>query len=329
MSQQSQNPLVAFAIVGWNNQNILTECLDSISDQTYKNHKTFYLDNASSDDSVKMISDKYASVEIIKSDKNLGFAKGNNRLVEEILKDQNVEYVVLLNSDARVDERWLEELINFASYKKTSAIFQGRTLDYYNHDIIDSTHIYIAQNGQGTQGNWRHVNIGITNPRKVFGANAAACLISRRFIEAQPFKTIFDEAFFMYLEDVDLSARATVMGWDNYYVPRAVAYHMGSASSGKSPGFSLYMTYKNNLPMIIKNYPIRMIVKLLPKMIKSDFYTAKGLINKGQNRAVWYILKGRMAGLITLPIYVLKAYKIHKVRCIDYEYLWQLMREGY
>ena len=63
---------------------------------------------------------------------------------------------------------------------------------------------------------------------------------------------------FMYLEDVDVAARATVMGWTSYFVPDAVAYHMGSASTGGGTGksrYAFYMTYRNNFGMLVKNLP--------------------------------------------------------------------------
>ena len=133
----------------------------------------------------------------------------------------------------------------------------------------------------------------------------------------------------MYLEDVDLAARATVMGWDNYLVPGARAYHMGSASSGKNPGLSLYLTFRNNLGMVIKNFPARTALKLLFKMPRSDFSTFKHLRRQGKQQASWKIVKGRLAGLVYVPVFLWKRRRLSKLRTIDRDYLWQLMRKGY
>jgi GT2 family glycosyltransferase len=236
---------------------------------------------------------------------------------------------MLLNTDATIAPDWTEKVVAFASRKPRGALYQGTTLDYYNHQVIDSTHIYVSHNGQGTQGNWRHF-VGLEKgPKKVFGVNAAACLISRSFIEAQPFDTYFDEALFMYLEDVDVAARATVMGWDNYLVPGARAYHMGSVSSGKNPGFSLYMTFRNNSDVLFKNFPLGLLIRILPRLIRGDIDTIRELRRRGKPAAVRKVIKGRFVGLLRMPLFIAKRRKMNKARTIDANYLWSLMRNGY
>jgi GT2 family glycosyltransferase len=210
-------------------------------------------------------------------------------------------------------------------------MLQSITLDYYDHGIIDSTHLYISRLGQATQGSFRRplpYNFD-TAPEKVFGCNAAARLVSRAFIEAQPFKEFFDETMFMYLEDVDIAARATVMGWDNYVVPGTRAYHMGSASSGKNPGFSLYMTFRNNTGLLIKNLPLPILLRILVSIPKSDRASIRHLKRLGKQDAVPYVIKGRLASLKYVPIFIFKRRKLKKYHDIDSTYLWQLMRRGF
>lgn len=324
------SPKVAFIIVAWNNADILPECLESIEKQTYKNHTTTLIDNGSTDNTVKLINKSFEWVNLIEAKENLGFAKGNNKAINQTLENNSdIKYIVLLNSDARIDKYWLERQVEFANKKPHGAIFQGTTLDYYDHTIIDSTHIYISRNGQGTQANWRKLYTGERGPMKVFGSNAAACMISRKFIDEQPFKNrLFDEQFYMYLEDVDLATRALVLGWDNYLVPGAKAYHMGSASSGKNPGFSLYMTFRNNTALLVKNIPIRMILKMAPSIIAGDRDTVIHLYRRGQHSSAHKVIKGRLFGLLILPLYIKKAIKISKMRKISNEYLWHLMNKG-
>lgn len=324
------NPKVAFIIVSWNNANILPECLESIEKQTYKHHITTLIDNGSKDNTVKLITESFPWANLIDAGENLGFAKGNNIAIKQTLSDQpGIEYVVLLNSDARLDKDWLKCHIEFASKKPNGAIFQGTTLDYYNHNIIDSTHIYISRDGQGTQANWRQPYMGEKGPMKVFGSNAAACMISRKFIDEQPFKNqFFDERFFMYLEDVDLATRALVLGWDNYLVPGARAYHMGSASSGKNPGFSLYMTFRNNTALLLKNIPLGMLIKMVPLIVRVDFHTVRHLIRNNKRQAAMKVIKGRFVGVLMLPLYIRKTIIIHRSINISKEYLWHLMKKG-
>lgn len=330
MSKMPTTPLVVFIVVSWNNQDILGDCFQSIVNQTYNNHKTVLIDNGSKDDSISFTKENYPWVDVYDAKANLGFAKGNNVAMQYAAeKYPEVSYFVFLNSDARLRSDWLDVLVHFAQKKPRGAVFQSTTLDYYNHDVVDSTHIYISDNGSGTQANWRSPYLGEHGPRKVFGANAAAALISKKFIDAQPFSTVFDETLFMYLEDVDLSARATVMGWDNYLVPGTAAYHMGSASSGKTPGFSLYMTYRNNVAILLKNIPFKMLIRIFPRAVQSDYHTIRHLKRIGQASGIRKLLKGRLVGFFRIPLYIPGIWKLRAHRkAASIEYLEQLMRTG-
>lgn len=321
---------VAYIILGWNNQDLLDECFDSIKQQTYSERLVVYVDNGSSDDSVEFVRKTYPEVRIIEIGRNTGFALGNNIGIASALKDKEVEYIVLLNTDARLTPEWTQQIIDFAEMKPKGAFFQGTTLDYYDHSVVDSTHIFLARNGQGTQGSWRNYYTNEFGPKKVFGVNAAACLVTRKFLDAQPFgDKVFDEEFFIYLEDVDLSMRATIMGWDNYLVPGARAYHMGSASSGKIPGFSLYMTFRNNSAVLVKNLPLKLIFRALPKLIKGDIDTIITLRRTGHQQAISKVIKGRFVGFFRAFLYLGKRRKLAKVRQVDTELLWKLMDKGY
>jgi GT2 family glycosyltransferase len=325
----SKKTKVGVIVVGWNNHNILDECFESIRNQTYDSIETIYWDNDSADNSVEHVAKTFPWVTIIESEKNIGFAAANNRAIERFQKDPEIAYVLLLNSDARIDRHWVEAMVSFAKTKPQVALLQGKTLDYYDHEVIDSNFVYVAQNGQATQGKWRRLDAGADHPLRVYGVNAAACMVSRKFIERQPFKNLFDERFFMYLEDVDVAARAVVTGWDNYFVPDAIAYHMGSASSGKNPGYSLYMTYRNNLAMLVKNYPSGTVFKLLPRMFRSDISTVKRLLGKGNKNGAYKLILGRVVGFFRLPLYIVPAFKVSRRRSIDKAYLWKLMARGY
>lgn len=330
MAVPTKRPKVATVIVSWNNEDILDGCYKSLADQDYKNHVTLLVDNGSKDNSVKYTKTAYPWVEVCEAGANLGFAKGNNKGIKHITdRYPSVEYIILLNSDARLRSDWISTMVNFAQKKGNGAIYQSVTLDYYNNDIIDSSYISIARNGAGTQHGWRKLYRGEVGPRRIFGANAAAAMISRKFIDAQPYSGLFDETMFMYLEDVDISARATVMGFDNYLVPKTEAYHMGSESSNKRPGFSFYLTYRNNIALLVKNIPFPLLVRMIPLILQGDYHTARHLARRGQYGAIWIMIKGRFMGVVRLPLYTRNIILMHKHRKqVSREYLWSLMDKG-
>lgn len=327
-AKQQGKDTIGVAIVGWNNEKILPQCLDSVLRQTYKNIKTIVLDNNSSDDSVTIIEKNYPWVNLIKSKVNTGFAKGNNLIVQEFMKDADIRYVVLLNSDASLDKLWVERLVQFADGKDNIAFLQGMTLDHYDHDVIDSTHIFINRKGQSIQSGHRLPRKLSPDTQKVFGVNAAACMITKDFLNRQPFETLFDEDFFMYLEDVDVAARSLALGWDNYFVKDALAYHMGSVSSGKNPGFSVYMVNHNRWPLLIKNMPIGIIMRIIPRMVAGDVQELYRIARAKNFIIIRKFIWGRVVGFFSLFGYMKKRRVIMKARKINSKDLWELMGTG-
>ena len=319
---------VAYILVCWNNQTLLDECIQSINDQLYSQKEIYLIDNNSNDGSAQYVEKHYPQVKLIKSDKNNGFARGNNLLIAEALKDQDIEYFALINTDARLDPGWTTELVKVAKKNPKVATLQGLTLDYFDHAIVDSHHIYIGKNLQATQyGYKQHADQNDYYTREVQGVNAAAAIVTRAFIEAQPEKSLFDESFFMYLEDVDIALRAGVMGWKNYFVSTAMAYHMGSASSNKrSSSFSLYYTARNQPGLLVKNMPLKVLLKASKYFLKNEYQMLRHLNNSYPPQFVRAYIKGRLIGYPRALLYFNKRRMLSKQRVIDADFLWTIMK---
>ena len=216
---------------------------------------------------------------VVETGYNAGFARRTTSASRGRSTDPETRYVALVNTDARLHRDWLRSLVIFAEGEQRVASLQGLTLDAADHDLIDSTHVFVDRAGYASQGHWQE-RLGEAAPpaRRVFGVNAAACVLTREFIEAQPFSELFDDSMFMYLEDVDVAARATVMDWNSYFVPDAIAYHMGSASTGGGTGtsrYAFYMTYRNNFGMLVKNLPWTILLKVLIRFPRADYRTIR------------------------------------------------------
>ena len=97
--------LVSVIIVNWNGRKWLEKCLDSLRVQTYKNFEVIFVDNASTDDSVDFVEKNYPEVVILKSDRNLGFAGGNNLGID----NSKGEFILFLNNDTWVKEDFLKK----------------------------------------------------------------------------------------------------------------------------------------------------------------------------------------------------------------------------
>lgn len=316
---------VYFIVVCYNNEQLLDTCLESIYKQTYKKCKIIVVDNASTDNSIKKLKTAHKTVKLIESSENQGFAIANNIGIKQALDDPDCGYIAFLNTDATVDPNWTTTLVEFAQSTPNCASLQTPTLDYYDHTILDSRGITIDPQGRARQLGHREIYKKQEN-HVVFGVNAAACLYSAAFLKQQPFKDdYFDSDMWMYLEDVDLAARATMSGWSNWYIEGAFAYHMGSASSGKNPGFSVFLCYRNNYPLLLKNLPLMALIKASAGAVYTDLITLFSLL-RGKNYVPFKaIVRGRFKSIPMLGLFLKKRKQLRQSSKISSSELHKLM----
>ena len=106
-------------------------------------------------------------------------------------------------------------------------------------------------------------------------------VLSRRVLLARI--GLFDEASFASVEDVDLNFRANRAGFSCRYVPGARVYHIGSATTGsKINPFTVRLSTRNNLYLLLKNYPVSMLFRFLPAIVVYQFLWLLFVIKKGQ-----------------------------------------------
>ncbi|MCL2481844.1 MAG: glycosyltransferase family 2 protein [Propionibacteriaceae bacterium] len=325
-----ENRTVAYLIVTWNNADIIAGCIDSIFAQAGVKSDVYVLDNDSSDDTITQVR-KYRKVHLLKSTRNLGFAKGNNVLIRHALRNPDVQWVALINSDAVLDTQWTRNILDYVDGKPSVAAAQGLTLDYYDHHIVDSRHIYVSKRLQGIQyGYTELVDHEAYYPRKVFGVNAAAAMFSRDFIEHQPDPDsyFFDERFYMYYEDVDVAYRALVAGYDSFFVPTAVAYHMGSVSAKKNMKmYPVIMTARNHLAVVYKNTPWRLIFLSMPELLKGIKDFLQQVKHDHGVKGMRKVLGTYVIGLLRLPMYARSRREIRKHTRLGSNYMMVVMRQ--
>jgi GT2 family glycosyltransferase len=320
---------VTFVVVGWNNADLLEGCLSSAARQTYSGVRIIYVDNGSTDGSVNLVRERFPDVDILELPSNEGFAIANNIGITHAFQDPDCEYVALLNSDCRVAADWLESLIRFAQDHPRGAGFQSPTFDYYDHSMLDSRGITITRFGVAAQLGHRERS-AVISTRRVFGVNAAACVYARRFLEAQPMGAeYFDTDMWMYLEDVDLAARAVVTGWENWLVAGPAAHHMGSASSGKTPGLSGYMIYRNNPLVLVKNLPLPILLVALTGLLAWDTRALANYMRARNYREATFVIRGRLGSLRLLVRFARKRRSVLACRAASTRAIVSLMITGH
>lgn len=246
-------------------------CLKSLAKQTYVQFSIVVVENGSNDGSAATLRSIQAEfgdkLTILFNKKNKGFAGGVNTGIRWAL-EKDYEYIALFNNDALADTQWLSELV--ASAEKNRAGITTGLLLHSDGKTIDSTGDWYSTWGMMFPRNRDDKAESAPESGYVFSATGGASLY-----RANMFRKIglFDETFFAYYEDMDISFRAQLYGYKVYYTKQAIAYHEQGGTSKKIPGFTTYQTFKN-LPLVfIKNVPKQLLLQ-----IGIRFYLAYWLI---------------------------------------------------
>jgi GT2 family glycosyltransferase len=274
----------AIIIVNWNGEKYIEKCIQLTLNQTHSDFRIYLLDNASSDNSIKIIKSEFLKeikskkINIILSQKNTGFAEGNNIAIREILKDKNIENIVLLNNDAYPDKNWLKELIIAKKKNKTAEMISCKTL-FEKNNQIDTLGIKINFLGLGSDiKNAIDIN-------KLFCPSGVAALYSRTLLEDIAQKNnYFDSDFFCYYEDVDLGIRARTKGYQTAYAKKAIVNHVHSGSTTSE--FPLYHGHRNSLWVVAKNFSTKKIIILSPLLLLAHIYAVLKYTLRGKGKIV-------------------------------------------
>ena len=251
---------VAIIVLNWNGIADTLDCLASLQNQSYKNFTIIVIDNGSTDNSPKLLSDYQSkhtdNVEVIYNPKNFGFAGGSNTGIEWAL-NENYDYVALFNNDATADKDWLANLIKAIDHKNIG-ISTGLLL-HKDGKTIDSTGDWYSVWGLPFPRNRNNKTIEAPKSELVFSASGGASLYKTQMMRDIG---LFDENFFAYYEDTDISFRAQLAGWKVAYTADAIAYHKQGETSKKMPGFAVYQTFKNLPLLYIKNVPRKLLLPI-------------------------------------------------------------------
>lgn len=265
-------PVVSVVVVTWNSALHLRRCLERVATQTLRERELIVIDNASSDDSVAIAESFGASV--IRNDSNRGFAAAANQGIAR----SSGEFVLLLNPDCFVEPEYCAALVS--AFRIAGAEFgmaTGKLLSADDPTIVDSKGIRMTRSG-------RHFDIGQGEPdddddvdREVFGVSGAAAMYRRAFLDdVKVDGEVFDEDFFSYREDADLSWRGRLFGWRAVYVADAVAQHVRRVTPERRsqlPAFINMHSVKNRFLLRWKNEGAGLALRNAPFEIARDLVT--------------------------------------------------------
>ena len=315
-------PLISIVIVYWNSAQYLPRCLDCLTGQTFRDFEVILIDNGSRNKVSDDLEQKYASLNlrVERLASNLGFAKANNigaRLARGA-------WLALLNTDAFPTPDWLETLHQAAKRSPEFSFFSSRQIQFDQPDLLDGSgdEYHISGLAWRRFYNYPARDYGL-NEEEVFSACAAAAVYNRGdFLKVGG----FDEDFFSYFEDVDLSFRLRLAGGRCLYVPQAVVHHIGSASSGKTSDFVIYYGHRNLVWTFFKNMPGPLFWLYLPLHILMNFLFIVSFLLKKRGTS---ILRAKMDAFYCLPAIIRKRRQIQSSRKIAIREIWQVMNRDW
>jgi len=259
---------VVVSIVTYNSARHLKTCLQSLQKQTWSDFDIHILDNASLDTTAGIIETyRHLLKSVDYSENNLGFSAAHNRIIES----SKSEYVLVLNPDVILDIRFLEIMVRDMDRDPRAGSATGKLYrgdgTFPPADIpssvsermqLDSTGIFFTRTQRHLDRGSGDEDTGQYDRREyVFGASGAAAFYRRNMLEdVRTGDEFFDESFFAYREDADLSWRARWMGWECLYIPEAIAFHERRVLPERRqslPDAINMHSFKNRFLMRIKN----------------------------------------------------------------------------
>lgn len=304
---EAQKIETAVVVLNWNGKAWLKKFLPTLI--KYSNGTTIFLaDNASEDNSLDFIKDKFPQIKIILHENNLGYAKGYN----EALKQINADYFVLINSDVEVTKNWLSPIIKLMKSNPQIAACQPKILDYNNKtnfEYAGASGGYIDNLGypfcRGRIFDNIEVDRGQYNDTvEVFWATGA-CL----FIKASSFWQVggLDEDFFAHQEEIDLCWRLKNKGHIIMVEPKSIVYHVGGGTLDSNSPLKTQLNFRNNLYMLFKNLPITSLAYIIPIRLFLDGIAAITFLRRPKGiKHLIAILKAHIALYFKIPNLIIK-----------------------
>lgn len=266
---------VSVVIPNYNGLAYLEGVLSSLECQSMKNFEVILVDNGSTDGSCAFVASQYSWVHIIELSENFGFS----RAVNEGIKAARAPYVLLLNNDTEVEPDFLKEMTEGLQRHKKAFSCQAKMLQFHDREKMDDGGNYYCALGWAFAGGKGKSAKHYDKEKKIFSSCAGAAIYRKKIFEKIGY---FDDEHFAYLEDLDVGYRARIYGYENWYIPGAVVYHVGSGTSGSRYNqFKIRYSSRNNIYMIYKNMPFLQIILNLPFLLvgfgmKILFFCMKG-----------------------------------------------------
>lgn len=287
-------PSVYIIVLNYNNLYDTIESLRSVEKLNYENYKVLLVDNGSTEGIIGEIRKKFPNLEIIKNEKNLGYAGGNNVGILKAMGEK-ANYIFLLNNDVVVERDVLRKLVDAMEKEEHFAACQPLVSYFHEREKIWSA---------GTEFFIGYPRLYKKNKRAKLSGNfeppfgLAGCALLMR-ISAVKDVGLFDESLFLMHEETEWCMRAKKKGYKLLVVTDAIVYHKVAVTLGLFGKTYLYYVSRNWLLVASKNFRwlMYLYVVLTELTVRLPYYMYH-LFIRGQLGTIKYYLKGIKDGLL-------------------------------
>jgi len=251
---------VDVSVVAWNSWPHLRRSLPAMIAQDYPTYRVIVVDNASEDATADAVASQFPDVEVIRSDRNEGYGAANNRCFSR----SEGRFVAVLNPDAAPEPGWLGALVRALEEHPEAAFATSKVLLASDASRVNACGLRVHLTGIAAcrgLGDDQHGHVMAASVPAVSGA----AFIARRHVLEEIGG--FDERFFMYMEDVELSLRARIAGWDIVLAPRSRVAHDYALDV---PAWKFYYLERNRVLMLLKLLQWRTLALLAPALIAGE-----------------------------------------------------------
>lgn len=236
-------PLVATIVLNFNGRGHLAYCLPSLRATDYANHRVLLVDNGSTDGSLADVAAEHSWVEVLRSERNLGWAGGNNLGIRRAL-DWGAEFILLANNDIRVHPHWVAAGVAAASSDPCVGIVG---FDVFGAMAPGSLADFAAACARWTAPSWELASV----------VHGMAMLVRSELFRRLG---LIDEAYFVYGEENDFELRAVAAGY-RMLATNVPVWHHSQGTSARFPVRSSFFAMRNAIRLAIKNHGFGRMVR--------------------------------------------------------------------
>ena len=265
------NIKVSLCILNWNGLSFTRKCLKSLLKNPYPSSEIILVDNGSLGDEADTIEKEFGNnIRLIRNTKNKGYAEGMN----QAMRASRGEYIMLLNNDMEFPKGWLAPLVQvLETHPEISAVSPKV------RDMKDPTKFeYASAAGSyidaiGFPFSRGRLFTTVEKDRGQYDTVVPICWAGVFLVRKSILKTIgvFNPIYFHNMEDIDLSLRIWGTGGSMLYEPKSIVYHFGGAVIARNPAYKFYYLHRNNVILILINWPRSIVVPMVVLRLMLDF----------------------------------------------------------